>query len=65
MLLHEFLHGYRHRLAAAFDLRLEAVRSCNSLEELRRTQGFLDGIDLARQLFDTLVRETIDDPDRD
>lgn len=63
-MIHEFAAEYRKRLAAAAVEQSGGFRSAKDMEDVRKRQGALDGIDLCRSIFDDMIRTwTGDDPE--
>jgi hypothetical protein len=62
-MLAELFNEVRRRLGADALDRTMALRACPSFEELRRGQGYIDGIERARVIFDAVVREWEEDRD--
>ena len=55
-MLAEFLDEVRRRLDAHALEKTMALRACQSLDDLRRGQGYIDGIERPRVIFDAIVR---------
>lgn len=60
-MIHEFAAEYRKRLSAASAEQSSGFRTAKDMDDVRKRQGALDGIDAARAIFDDMIKTWMGD----
>ena len=62
-MINEFAAEYRRRLDAAGAEQYGGFRASKDMDDVRKRQGALDGIDVARGVFDDMIKNWTGDDD--